>query len=46
MLHFATRPRRFARLQELGIRAISMDCIMDDKGLRLIENMHAVAGMG
>jgi alanine dehydrogenase len=46
MLHFATRPRRIARLQELGIRAISMDCIMDDKGLRLIENMHAVAWNG
>jgi alanine dehydrogenase len=46
MLHFPTRPRRIARLKELGLRAISMESVMDDKGLRLIENMHAVAWNG
>ncbi len=46
MLHFATRPRRIARLHELGIRAISMDSVVDDQGLRLIENMRAVAWNG
>lgn len=46
MLHFPTRPTRVARLQELGIRAISMDSVTNDTGIRLVENMHAVAWNG
>ena len=46
MLHYPTRPQRVRILQELGIHAISMDSIVDDNNLRLVENMHAVAWNG
>lgn len=46
MLHFPTRPWRVQRLQELGIRAVSMDSIVDDNNIRLVENMKAVAWNG
>jgi alanine dehydrogenase len=46
MLHFPTRPKRVGKLQELGIRAISMDSVANDNDIRLIENMHAVAWNG
>lgn len=46
MLHYPTRPWRVQRLQELGIRAISMDSIVDDNNIRLVENMRAVAWNG
>ncbi len=46
MLHFPTRPQRVARLQELGIKAISLDSIVNDNNLRLVENMKAVAWNG
>ncbi len=46
MLHFPTRPRRVDRLHRLGVRAISMDSVVNDSGLRLVENMHAVAWNG
>ena len=46
MLHYHTRPRRVARLQELGIKAISLDSIMNRRGVRLVENMKAVAWNG
>jgi alanine dehydrogenase len=46
MLHFPTRPARVAALQELGIRAISLDGIVDDFNVRRIENMPAVAWNG
>jgi alanine dehydrogenase len=46
MLHYPTRPWRVQRLRELGIRAISMDSIVDDNDLRLVENMKAVAWNG
>jgi alanine dehydrogenase len=46
MLHYPTRPGRVQILQELGIRSISMDSIVDDHNLRLVENMHAVAWNG
>lgn len=46
MLHYPTRPRRMQILQELGINAISMDSVMDDRNVRLVENMHAVAWNG
>lgn len=46
MLHFPTRPKRVELLQELGIKAISMDSIANDVDLRLVENMKAVAWNG
>ncbi len=46
MLHYPTRPLRVQTLRELGIRAISMDSVVDDNNLRLIENMKAVAWNG
>ncbi len=46
MLHYPTRPKRVEILRELGINAISMDSIVDDNNLRLVENMRAVAWNG
>lgn len=46
MLHYPTRPKRLARLKELGIRSISLDSIADDKNLRMVENMKAVSWNG
>lgn len=46
MLHYPTRPHRVQVLRELGINAISMDSIVDDGNLRLVENMRAVAWNG
>jgi len=46
MLHYPTRPWRVEVLHELGINAISMDSIMDDNNVRLVENMRAVAWNG
>jgi len=46
MLHYPTRPKRIAQLQELGINSISLDSIADDKNLRMVENMKAVAWNG
>lgn len=46
MLHYPTRPKRVARLQDLGIRSISLDSIANDQNLRMVENMKAVAWNG
>jgi len=46
MLHYPTRPRRIERLHSLGIKAISLDSIVNDHGLRLVEDMKAVAWNG
>jgi alanine dehydrogenase len=46
MLHYPTRPLRVERLCELGIKAISLDSIVNDSGIRLVENMKAVAWNG
>jgi len=46
MLHYPTRPKRIARLRELGINSISLDSIADDNNLRMVENMKAVAWNG
>jgi alanine dehydrogenase len=46
MLHFPTRPRRVQMLRERGLRAISLDSIESDAGVRLVENMRAVAWNG
>jgi alanine dehydrogenase len=46
MLHYPTRPKRVALLKELGIKAISMDSIVNDVNIRLVEDMKAVAWNG
>jgi alanine dehydrogenase len=46
MLHYPTRPNRLARLQERNIKSISLDSIVNDSGIRLVENMKAVAWNG
>jgi alanine dehydrogenase len=46
MLHYPTRPQRVAFLRSLGLEAISLDCIKDDTGRRLVENLRAVAWNG
>ncbi|MFN2119424.1 MAG: alanine dehydrogenase [Anaerolineales bacterium] len=46
MLHFPTRPLRIQRLLAAEIRAISMDSIVNDVDIRLVENMKAVAWNG
>jgi alanine dehydrogenase len=46
MIHYPTRPQRVKILNELGINSISLDSIVDDYNLRLVENMRAVAWNG
>lgn len=46
MMHYPTRPRRVEKLKNLHINAISMDSVVDDTNLRLVENMKAVAWNG
>lgn len=46
MLHFPTRPLRIRRLKEKTIKAISLDSIVNDLNVRLVENMQAVAWNG
>lgn len=46
MLHFPTRPKRVEKLKRLGVDAISLDSIVDDNNIRLVENMRAVAWNG
>ncbi|HAV77730.1 MAG TPA: alanine dehydrogenase [Anaerolineae bacterium] len=46
MLHYPTRPKRIARLIDLGINSISLDSIADDNNLRMVENMKSVAWNG
>lgn len=46
MLHYPTRPKRLALLKELGIKAISLDSIVNDANIRLVEDMKSVAWNG
>ena len=46
MLHYPTRPKRVALLKKLKIKSISMDSIVNDDNIRLVENMKAVAWNG
>jgi alanine dehydrogenase len=46
MLHYPTRPTRVETLKKLGIKAISLDSIVNDNNLRLVQNMRAVAWNG
>ncbi len=46
MLHYATRSARTMFLQELGVRAVSLDSVTDDRGRRLVENLELTAWAG
>lgn len=46
MLHYPTRPVRVNILNDLGINAISLDSIVNEQNIRLVENMKAVAWNG
>jgi alanine dehydrogenase len=46
MLHYPTRPKRVKLLKDLGIKAISLDSIVNDHNIRLVEDMKAVAWNG
>lgn len=46
MLHFPTRPKRTLMLEKKGIKTISLDSIVNDFQIRLVENMKAVAWNG
>lgn len=46
MLHYKTHVERTALLNKLGIRAVSLDQIVDENGNRRVQNMRAVAWNG
>jgi alanine dehydrogenase len=46
MLHYPTRPERVRILKEKKINAISLDSIVNDNNIRLVENMKAVSWNG
>lgn len=46
MLHYPTHPTRVPLFQELGLKTISLDSIVKDNDIRLVENMKAVAWNG
>ncbi|HET6713069.1 MAG TPA: hypothetical protein VFI59_05085 [Actinomycetota bacterium] len=46
MLHYPTRPRRTRLVANLGLRAISLDGVVDDLGRRQVENLEAVGWNG
>lgn len=46
MLHLRTRPERAMLLTDLGLRAISLDLVTDDRDRRLVQNVEAVGWNG
>lgn len=46
MLHYPTRPKRVEILKNHEIHSISLDSIVNDNNIRLVENMKAVAWNG
>ncbi len=46
MLHYPTHPNRIPVFQDLGLNTISLDSIVNDYDVRLVENMKAVAWNG
>ncbi len=46
MLHYPTHPNRIPLFKDLGLKTISLDNIIDDNDVRLVENMRAVAWNG
>lgn len=46
MLHYATRPERTRMIADLGLRAVSLDGVVDDLGRRQVEYLEAVGWNG
>mgnify|MGYP001093809779 FL=1 len=46
MLHYPTHPTRVPLFQEFGFKTISLDSIVNDNDVRLVENMRSVAWNG
>jgi alanine dehydrogenase len=46
MLHFSTRVRRARLLLDMGVRAVSLDALLDEAGRRTVENLDIVAWNG
>jgi len=46
MLHYPTRPLRTRLIADLGLRAISLDGVVDDLGRRQVEYLEAVGWNG
>jgi len=46
MLHYPTRPSRVEFFKKASLKTISLDSIVNDNNLRLVENMKAVAWNG
>jgi len=46
MVHFPTRPGRVEHLGRIGVRAVSLDSIVDDHGKRQVENLESVGWNG
>jgi alanine dehydrogenase len=46
MLHYPTHPNRIPIFQDLGLKTISLDSIVNDNDVRLVENMKSVAWNG
>ncbi len=43
MLHYPTHPKRIKLILDLGLRAISMDSVVDDDGRRLVEDLRGTS---
>ncbi|HWC69795.1 MAG TPA: hypothetical protein VG993_01405 [Actinomycetota bacterium] len=46
MLHYPTRPERTRLIADLGLRAVSLDAVVDDLGRRQVEYLEAVGWNG
>ncbi len=46
MFHYPTRPGRVALLRELGVRGVSLDSLVDDLGVRQVQNLESVGWNG
>lgn len=46
MFHYPTNPHRTRLLAELGLHAVSLDSLVDDRGRRLVEDVEAVGWNG
>jgi len=46
MLHYPTHPTRVPLFKELGLKTVSLDSIVNDNDVRLVENMKSVAWNG
>jgi alanine dehydrogenase len=46
MVHFPTRPERVRLLLDLGVHAVGLDTVVDERGRRQVENLETVAWNG